>query len=81
VWQVAKEAHLQLSLHLGTGKGVGDKVKPANSNKRPPFMTRNYVNAIQEVQRSFTDIILRVCELLPICVDQGEYRLAAPSAA
>jgi hypothetical protein len=26
-------------------------------------------------------VILRVCELLPICVDQGEYRLAAPSAA
>ena len=58
MWQVAKEAHLPLSLHLGTGKGVGDKVKPANSNKRSPFMTRNYVNAIQEVQRSFTDIIL-----------------------
>jgi predicted TIM-barrel fold metal-dependent hydrolase len=58
-WTVAQEAHLPLSLHLGTGKGsgVGDKVKPVNTNKRPPFMTRNYVNAIQEVQRSFTDIL------------------------
>jgi predicted TIM-barrel fold metal-dependent hydrolase len=56
---VAQEAHLPLSLHLGTGEvaGVGDKTKPAASSKRPPFMTRNFVNAIQEVQRSFTDII------------------------
>jgi predicted TIM-barrel fold metal-dependent hydrolase len=60
LWTVAQEARLPLSLHLGTGKGggVADKTKPLNTAKRPPFMTRNYVNAIQEVQRSFTDIIL-----------------------
>ena len=59
LWTVAQEAGLPLSLHLGTGKGVGvgEKAKPAKTTKRPPFMTRNYVNAIQEVQRSFTDII------------------------
>jgi predicted TIM-barrel fold metal-dependent hydrolase len=59
LWSVAQEARLPLSLHLGTGKGSGvaDKSKAVKTTKRPPFMTRNYVNAIQEVQRSFTDII------------------------
>jgi predicted TIM-barrel fold metal-dependent hydrolase len=59
LWSVAQAARIPLSLHLGTAKaaGVADKIKPVNTNKRPPFMTRNYVNAIQEVQRSFTDII------------------------
>jgi len=59
IWTVAQEAHLPLSLHLGTGKsaGVSDKAIISRTGKRPPFMTRNYVNAIQEVQRSFTDII------------------------
>jgi predicted TIM-barrel fold metal-dependent hydrolase len=59
LWKVAEQARIPLSLHIGTGKssGVGDKAKPVNTTKRPPFMTRNYANAIQEIQRSFTDII------------------------
>ena len=36
---------------------MGDTVKTSPTGKRPPFMTRNYVNGIHEIQRSFTDIL------------------------
>jgi predicted TIM-barrel fold metal-dependent hydrolase len=57
LWTVAQDARIPISLQLGTGKGTGvsDQAKISRTGKRPPFMTRNYVNAIQEVQRSFTD--------------------------
>ena len=59
LWKVAEEAQMPLSLHIGTGKGggVGDRLKVSPTGKRPPFMTRNYVNGIHEIQRSFTDIL------------------------
>jgi predicted TIM-barrel fold metal-dependent hydrolase len=59
LWAAAQELRMPLSLHIGTGKGGGisEKAKVSPSGKRPPFMTRNYVNGIQEIQRSFTDII------------------------
>ena len=59
LWKVAEEAQIPLSLHIGTGKahGMGDTVKTSPTGKRPPFMTRNYVNGIHEIQRSFTDIL------------------------
>jgi predicted TIM-barrel fold metal-dependent hydrolase len=59
LWAAAQALQLPLSLHIGTGKsgGVSDRTKVSPSGKRPPFMTRNYVNGIQEIQRSFTDII------------------------
>jgi len=59
LWKVAEELQMPLSLHIGTGKGqgVGDKLKTSPTGKRPPFMTRNYVNGIHEIQRSFTDIL------------------------
>ena len=49
LWTVAQDARMPLSLHLGTGKGTGvsDQAKISRTGKRPPFMTRNYVNAIQ----------------------------------
>src|SRR5919109_426378 len=59
LWKVAEELQMPLSLHIGTGKGhgLGDRLKTSPTGKRPPFMTRNYVNGIHEIQRSFTDII------------------------
>src|SRR5215470_2607090 len=60
LWKVAEEAQLPLSLHIGTGKGGGvggDRLKTSPTGKRSPFMTRNYVNGIHEIQRSFTDIL------------------------
>ncbi len=59
LWKVAEELQMPVSLHLATGKGSGrdEQVKVSPTGKRPPFMTRNYVNHFQEIQRSFTDII------------------------
>jgi predicted TIM-barrel fold metal-dependent hydrolase len=56
-WSVAEKLHVPLSLHTGTGKERRDKTKAQRRAKRGPFMTRNYMNGIQAIQRSFTDII------------------------
>jgi predicted TIM-barrel fold metal-dependent hydrolase len=61
LWTAAQELGMPLSLHLGTGKRERRAEKGPMSDpqtgSRGPFMTSTYVNVMQEVQRSFTDII------------------------